>query len=145
MRKNNTCAWLALPLLLLAGPVRADVQISEAHAVLSAGQPQTVEVYFVLRNATPHELELMKVVCARADHVDYKLRSYGPDGRPRLWPVAKFEVPAGGLLKLSAEGRFFQVTELDARLRVGDVLPLTFTFHDEDPVTVSVPLEAAAH
>lgn len=143
MTKDNRSGWLAVAaLLLIARTVHAEVQISDAHAVLSATEPRQVEVTFVLHNATVHELELLKVVCARADRVDFKLRSYGPDGRARVWPVAKFEVPAGGALKLSTEGRFFQVSELDASLRPGDRLPLVFTFEDEPPVKLSVTLEA---
>jgi len=143
MAKNNTFAWLAAALFLLVRTVHAEVQLTDARAILSATAPRNVEVYFVLRNATSHELELLKVESARAERVELKVRSYGPDGRPRLWPVAKFDVPAGGLLKLSADGRFFQVTELDARLRAGDRLPLVLTFENEPPVSLSVVLEDA--
>jgi copper(I)-binding protein len=144
MTKNNTFTWLAASaLLFFVRTVHAEVQIAEARAVLSATAPRSVELTFVLRNATDHELELMKVVSARAERVDFKVRSYGPDGRPRVWPVAKFEVPAGGLLKLSTDGRFFQVTDLDAKLRAGDPLPIVFTFEDEPPVQLTVTLEAA--
>ncbi len=60
-----------------------------------------------------------------------------------MWPVAKFEVPPGGTLRLHADGRFFQVSGLEPGVAVGQILPLSFTFEDERPVTLQLKLEPA--
>ena len=144
MNKNNIRAFLAVCVgVLLVRAVQAEVAITAVHAELSATQPHQVEVYFELRNATAHELELLKVVCDRAERVEFKQRSVGADSKARLWPVAKFEVPAGESLKLHADGRFFLLSGLDAGVSVGQGLALTLTFEDERPVTLQLRLEAA--
>ena len=139
MDKNNTRAFLiaAIPLLIVR-TVQADVVITSARAELSASQPRHLEVTFELRNETAHSLELLKAVCDRADRVELKQRSIGADNVARIWPVAKFEVAAGGTLRLRTDGRFFQVSGLDADVVTGQVLPLTLTFEDEPAVTVQL-------
>jgi copper(I)-binding protein len=74
--------------------------------------------------------------------VDLKRRSYDAENRPRIWPVARFEIPAGGSLRLFHDGPFFLASGLDPKLAAGDHLPLTFTFEDEAPVTLDLTLEA---
>jgi len=144
MDKNNTRALSAVLLLLLGRTVQADVVVTAARAELSSGEPRHVEVYFELRNETRHALELLKAVSDRADRVELKQRSVGADNVARVWPVAKFEVPAGGVLKLRAEGRFFQVSGLASDVAPGQVLPLTFTFEDEPPVSLQLTLMPSA-
>lgn len=144
MDKNNTRAFLVAALgLFLVRTVQADVTIVGARAEISAKEPRQVEVTFELHNDTAHELELLKAVSDRAERVEFKQRSVDAENRPRVWPVAKFEVPAGGRLKLHANGRFFLVTGLDAGVAEGQILPLTFTFEDERPLTLQLRLEAA--
>jgi copper(I)-binding protein len=146
MTQNNKTALRALLTLLLAVtvvPAWADIVVLDARAELSASEPRSVAVYFMLRNETAHELELMKVESARAGRVELKQLSYDADNRPHVWPVAKFEIPPGGSIRLMRAGRFFRVSELDAKLRVGDRLPLTLVFEDEPPLTLDLTLEAA--
>ena len=144
MDKNNTRAFLAaFGGLLLVRTVQADVAITQVRAELSAAEPRRVELYFELHNDTTHALELLKAVCDRAERVELKQRSVSADNQARIWPVAKFEVAPGGRLKLHADGRFFQLSGLDAGLSVGQVLPLTLTFEDERPVTLQLRVEAA--
>jgi copper(I)-binding protein len=144
MDKNNTRAFLAAALgLLLVRTVHADVTVVEARAELSTAEPRQVEVYFELRNDTTHDLELLKAVSGRAERVELKQRSVGADNKPRVWPVARFEVPPGGRLRLHADGRFFLVTGLEPGVAAGQILPITFTFEDERPVTLQLVLMAA--
>lgn len=146
MTQNNKAAFGALLTLLLSvtvAPAWADIVVLDARAELSAAEPRSVAVTFLLRNDTAHELELMKVESARAGRVELKQLSYDADNRPHVWPVAKFEIPPGGSIRLRRAGRFFRVSELDANLRVGDRLPLTLVFEDEPPLTLDLTLEAA--
>jgi copper(I)-binding protein len=145
MHKNNIgTALAALAFLFIVRTASAGIEISDARAVLAADAPRRVEISFTLHNTTTHELKLLKAVCAAGDSLQLKQRSYDADGRMRLWPVAKFEVPAGDSLHLSTTGRFFQLTGLAPSLRAGQPLPIVLTFEDEPPVTVDLTLEAAA-
>ena len=146
MHKNNKAATLAvLAVALFAGvPANAQIVIESSRAELSADEPRRIEIYFVLRNATSHELELMKAESPLADTVEMKQRSSDAQGKTRLWPVAKLELDEGRVAKLSANGRFLQLTGLARDLRAGQLLPLTLTFEHEPPVVVQLRLEAAA-
>ena len=144
MDKNNTRAFLVAAIsLFLVRTVQADVVVTAVRAELSAAEPRHVEVTFELRNDTTHSLELLKAVCDRADRVELKQRSIGADNVARVWPVAKFEVAAGGKLTLRTAGRFFQVGGLAPDVVAGQVLTLTLTFEDEPPVTLRLPVEPA--
>lgn len=146
MNKNNTRAAIAACIgFSLVRTAAADVSIAGARAAISEADPRRVEVYFELRNDTTHELELLKAESARADVVEYKQRSISADNVARLWPLGKFEVPAGGRLTLKADGRFFMLSGFEGALTVGQPISLTLTFEDEPPVTFELRLEAARH
>ena len=146
MHKNNTAATLAvLAVALFAGvPANAQIVIESSRAELSADEPRRIEIYFVLRNATNHELELMKADSPLAQAVEIKQRSSDAQGKTRVWPVAKLELDQGRVANFSANGRFLQLTGLAHDLRVGQVVPLTLTFEDEPPVLLQLRLEAPA-
>ncbi|MET0292147.1 MAG: copper chaperone PCu(A)C [Steroidobacteraceae bacterium] len=145
MTKNNTRVGAAA-LLLLAGTAAqaAGVEITGARAELREGAPRTLEVYFTLRNATGHELKLVKMSSPAGDALELKQRSLDAEGRTRLWPVAKFEVPVGGTLRFVPEGRLLQIASLASSVRVGETVPLTLTFEDEAPVTLQLSVAAPA-
>ena len=137
-------AFLAACLALsIVRTVEAGVEIVDARAEISRTDPERIEVYFDLRNDTTHELELLKAVSPRAERVEFKQRSIGADNSARLWPVAKFEIPAGGRLRLHADGRFFLLSGFDEGIRPGQVIPLTLTFEDESPVTLQLRVAPA--
>lgn len=135
---------LAVSLLAAAAPAAAAIEVEAARAELRADDPQGLAAYFVLRNATTHELELLKAVADGADRVEYKLRSYDAENRPRVWPLAKFEVAAGDTLKLSPEGRFFRITGFTKLPRPGDRITFTLVFEDEPPLVIVLPVAAGA-
>lgn len=145
MKRKHVGTLLAGALLSLSASVglAAGVEITESRAALVEGQPRTLEVYFTLRNDTGHELKLMKMESAAGDALDLKQRSFDAEGRARLWPVAKFEVPKGGTLRFVPEGRLLQISGLAAGLRAGQSVPLTLTFEDEPPVTLQINVAAA--
>jgi copper(I)-binding protein len=145
MAKNNRGAALAaVAMLFIVRTAQADIEITEARAQFASDEPRRVEIYFALRNGVGHELKLQKVESSAAESVVMKQRSIGPDGQPRVWPVARFEVARDGSARLSAVGRFLVATGLTPALRVGQTLPLTLTFEDEQPITLQLTLEAAA-
>jgi copper(I)-binding protein len=143
MGKNNGLRAAILGALMGLGPAaHAGVELTDARAVLVAGEPRQVEIYFVLRNATAHELELMKVQSPRADRVTLKLRSTDAENRRHVWPMGKLEVPKGGLFRAAHDGPFLLVTGLDPALRVGDRLTVELTFEEEPPVVLTATVEA---
>jgi copper(I)-binding protein len=146
MPKNNWSARLAVlaVLFIVRTAQAAGIEISDARAELATDEPRRVEIYFVLRNATGHRLQLMKVASGAGEVVEMKQRSFGADGTPRVWPVARFDLADGSTTRLVREGRFLQVTALAAGLRVGQRVPLTLTFEDEQPVTVQLTLQQAS-
>jgi copper(I)-binding protein len=145
MAKNNRGAALAaLAMLFIVRTAQADIEITDAHAQLASDEPRRIEIYFALRNGMSHELKLQKVASSAAESVVMKQRSIGPDGQARVWPVARFEVAREGSARLSAVGRFLVATGIAPTLRVGQVLPLTLIFEDEQPITLQLTLEAAA-
>lgn len=144
MHENNKALSFALLVLALSAalPASAQILIESSRAELVMDEPRRIEIYFVLRNATNHELELLKAESPLADAVEIKQRSLDAQGKVHLWPVAKLELDEGRVVKLSADGRFLQLTGLPRDVRVGQVVPLTLTFEHEPPVVLRLALEA---
>lgn len=145
MHLNNIRA-LGLATLLVVGAApafAAGIEISDVRAELRETAPRHVEITLTLRNATGHELKLMRAESRRGERVEMKQRSFDAEGRERLWPVAKFEVAAGANARLIRDGRFFQVSGLEPGVAVGQTLPVTLVFQDEPPVTLQLALSAA--
>ena len=147
MNENNRVRSLVLLLglgLLAASPSFAAIEIASARAELRGDDPGAIAATFVLRNATSHELELLKAVAAGADRVEFKQRSFDAENRPHVWPLAKLEIPAGDTLRLSPEARFLRISGFDRAPRVGDRVTLTLVFEDEPPVVIELPVVAGS-
>ena len=146
MKQNNNLHIAALTLalgLLATAPALGAVEIESARAELRTDDPGALAAYFVLRNTTTHELELLKAVASGADRVEFKQRSYDADNRPHVWPLAKFELQPGDTLRLSAESRFLRISGFTQPPRAGDRVSLTLVFEDEPPVVVELRVGAA--
>ena len=144
MHQNNIRAG-ALAALLVAATVpafAAGIEITGVRAELREFAPRRIEITLTMRNATGHELKLMRAESPRGEIVEMKQRSYDAEGRERLWPVAKFELPAGATARLIRDGRFIQVTGLEPGVKVGGTLPVTLVFQDEPALTLQLALSA---
>lgn len=80
---------------------------------------------------------LLALPCAAAEHVELHETLREGDVM-RMRPVAKLEVPAGGILEMKPGGIHIMLINLKRALRPGDRVPVTLTFAHAAPLSLDV-------
>ena len=94
-------------------------------------------IYVTLRNDGAGADALLGAASSAAEHVE--LHETIRDGAVmRMRPVAKLEVPAGGVLEMKPGGFHIMLINLKRALRPGDRVPVTLTFEHAAPVSLEV-------
>ncbi len=94
-------------------------------------------IYVTLRNEGSGADALLGASSTAAEHVE--LHETIRDGDVmRMRPVAKLEVPAGGVLEMKPGGLHIMLINLRRELRPGDRVPVTLTFEHAAPVSLEV-------
>jgi copper(I)-binding protein len=96
-------------------------------------------VYVTLRNTGPDPDALVGAASDASESVE--LHETIRDGDVmRMRPVAKLEVPAGGLLAMKPGGLHVMLINLKRDLRPGERVHLTLTFERGAPVSLDAPV-----
>lgn len=109
----------------------------------AAGRGGSSAVYLVVRNRSSHNDALLGARSDVADAVEMH-RSFMDQGMMRMEPVGRVMVPARGTLTLEPGGLHIMLIGLRRDLTEGAHLTLTLQFERAGPVTVQVPVRAAA-
>jgi copper(I)-binding protein len=149
--------WLSLAACLLTvGPLAhgaevnrpASMQVQDAWARQAPMMPPmdqmhtasgTGAVYVTLRNGGSDPDALLGATSDAAEHVELHETIREGDVM-RMRPVAKLEVPAGGVLEMKPGGIHIMLINLKRELRPGDRVPVTLTFAHAAPVSLEVPV-----
>lgn len=76
-----------------------------------------------------------------AEHIEFH-RHTQENGMMRMRPVAKVEIPPGGVAMLRPHGYHMMLFDLRRPLKPGDELPVTLTFERAGTIEVRVKVEA---
>jgi copper(I)-binding protein len=96
-------------------------------------------LYVTLRNVAAEPDTLLGASSAAAEHVELHETLREGDVM-RMRPVAKLEVPAGGVLEMKPGGLHLMLINLKRALRPGERVPVTLTFAHAAPVSLDVPV-----
>jgi copper(I)-binding protein len=130
--------------LLSAFPALADVTVKDAWVRATPGASKVTAGYAVIVNtgAAPDVLTGVRTPVSGMAHIH---ATVGKDGVMRMESVHELKVPAGGDVALAPGGYHIMIMGLKQGLKVGDAIPLTFTFKTQGDVTVNarvMPLSA---
>jgi copper(I)-binding protein len=145
----SCCVVLAAGLAMAQGadsPIRVeDAWARQAPMMPSGGQMgghmagSAGAVYVTLRNAGAAPDALVGASSAAAESVE--LHETIRDGQVmRMRPVAKVELPAGGVVAMKPGGYHIMLVNLKRALRPGEHVPLRLTFVHAAPLTLDVPV-----
>jgi len=143
MKTNLVLIWLASG--LLATPALADVTVKNAWVRATPGAAKVSAGYAVMVNGGKLDDVLLGVRTPLAN-VSHLHSSAGADGVMRMESVDELLVPAGKEVVLRPGDYHVMMMGLQKPLRVGDDIPLTFSFKNQGDVTVSarvMPLAAS--
>jgi len=123
-------------------PIRVeDAWARQAPMMPQAGHMHggTGAVYVTLQNTGAASDALVGASSEAADVVE--LHETIREGEVmRMRPVAKLELPAGGVQEMKPGGYHIMLINLKRALRPGDRVPLTLTFTNAAPVSLDVPV-----
>lgn len=135
MRIPAATTFLCLALAACGVP-RADPQVSveNARVTLPAVKGRPGAGYFDLK-ASGQPLRLAAVTSPRVQRIELH-ESMGGHGAMRMEPLKEASFPADGKLAFAPGGKHAMLFGIDPALKVGDRLPLTFTFDRAPAVQV---------
>jgi len=129
-----------LPASLLAAPAVAAPQVTDAWVRLPAVAGRPAGGYFTAHGGSAADT-LLSVTSPGAERIEtHTMVQDGATMKMRAEP--RVALPAGGTLQFAPGGRHLMLFGLEAGLKPGDRLPLTFRF--ESGATVTVEAEARA-
>jgi protein SCO1/2 len=109
----------------------------------AAGRTGTSAVYLVIRNHSSQDDALLGARSDVAETVEVH-RSFMDQGMMRMEPAGRVVVPARGILTLEPGGLHIMLIGLRRDLTEGTHLTVTLQFERAGPITVQVPVRAAA-
>jgi len=129
---------------VLAAPASAEVAVKEAWVRATPGAAKVTAGYAVLANggSVDDVLTGVRTPVAGMAHLH---ASTGPDGMMRMESVKELRVPAGAEIALKPGDYHVMIMGLQKALKVGEDVPLTFSFKNQGDVTVNarvMPLSA---
>ncbi len=148
MFRKVTGAALALWLSVLP------LQAAQAAMEITAGWTRqtvpgaTVAVgYFAVKNTGTRKRELLKITSPLSSGITLHQSSVDAQGISRMWPMGKLDIEPGQTVTFAPNGKHLMLAGLTQPLRVGQRVPVTLVFGDEEAVTVQLevrPLVDAA-
>jgi len=134
--------------LSIAQDAESPIQVQDAWARQAPMMPPmgqmhmpggTGAVYVTLRNTGPETETLVGASSDAAESAELHETLREGDVM-RMRPVAKLEVPAGGVLEMKPGGFHLMLINLKHALRPGERIHVTLTFDHAAPLTVEVPI-----
>jgi protein SCO1/2 len=122
---------------------RASALAIESAWARAAGRTGTSAVYLVIRNHSSQDDALLGARSDVAETVEVH-RSFMDQGMMRMEPAGRVVVPARGTLTLEPGGLHIMLIGLRRDLTEGTHLTVTLQFERAGPITVQVPVRAAA-
>ena len=138
--------YIVLALMLLAGPARAQVEISDAWMRATAPGQKIAAGYMTIRNKSAQPERLVggsSQAAAKVEtHVSIK------DGEiMRMREVKGYDIPAKGAFELKPNGSHLMLVDLKQPLKEGDKVPVVLKFEKAGEMKVDFevrPLAAPA-
>lgn len=100
--------------------------------------------YFTLRNATRVPVSLVGARSPAFGRVMLHHSVRQPDGRTRMVPVARVDVPAGGAVRFAPGAYHLMLTQPRHPAHVGDRIPVTLIFADGHQLTAAFGIRPAS-
>jgi hypothetical protein len=135
-----TAALLALASCKQGPPPQPAVEVEDAVVTLPAIPGRPGAGYFELRtNNDP--MKIVSITSPRIERIELH-ETREENGISKMRPIVDTTFPAAGVMEFKPGGRHAMLFGLDPALKVGDRLPLTFTFEPAPPVTVQAEVRA---
>jgi len=131
-----------LLLLLMSGPLRADVVVTAAWARASILADRPGAAYLTVSSAAGDRL--IGVTTPAAANVVLHVTRTGVDGVARMTHVDALELPAGETVALAPGGAHLMLMGLRERLVEGATIRLTLRFERAGEVDVAAPVLGVA-
>ena len=120
----------------------AGVTVTEAWVRVAATTGAPTAAYLVIANPSGQADALLSVSTPAASGVEMHETSTDMNGMTGMHPIARLEVPAGGIVKLEPGGFHLMVTGLKAPLAVGGTVELDLVFEHAGRVVVQADVRA---
>lgn len=137
--KKIICSLFILGFLFFAHTAKANDQIiiEKPFAWETSRPVKTSAVYFTLRNNMPSDLVLIGATTPVAETVEMDIIE-NVDGKMQMVKQEAMTVPANGALLLAPGVQHLMLRHLKSPLKLGQSFPLTLTFENAAPITVTV-------
>ena len=132
-------AIILLPLAVHAVETTA-LKASDAWATASLKGSETAAAYLTLENTGDKPVTITDVDTPGAHAMLHSMTN--DNGVMRMRHVDHLVVPAHQSVKLEQHALHIMLMHMDAPLKAGDTLPLTFTLSNGDTLTVNAPVKA---
>jgi hypothetical protein len=137
-------ALLVLAATASAPPKACVVRASGGRVARVPPTSVNTAAFLVLHNPGPKALALVKASSPAAEATELHEMTM-QDGRARMRPVARLEIPAGDSLALAPGGTHVMLIGLKAPLAEGALVPLRLTFSDRTSLDLRLPVQRAQH
>lgn len=136
MRTKICFAFMIGAVAAFSVPAFAEVTVKDAWVRATPGNAKVSAAYAIMTNTGSFDDVLIGVRTPSAG-VAHLHASEGKDGIMRMNSVEQLPVPAKRDVALAPGSYHIMIMELRAPLKVGDKLPLVFSFKNQGDVTVS--------
>ncbi len=122
-------------------PVAASVVASDGLVRAVPPASPSTAAFMVLRNDADHDLAVVGASSPAARAVELHTH-VSADGMMQMRRVDRFDLPAGGELRLGSGGPHIMLIGLEQDLDEGSSVPLTLRFDDGSVLSVDLPVKA---
>lgn len=125
---------------LVSAKETTDLRATEAWATASLKGAETTAAYVTIENTSDTALTITDIDTPNAHAMIHSMTN--DNGVMRMRHLNHIDIPAHQTVKLEKHGMHIMLMHMDAPLKEGDTLPLTFTLSNGDTLTVNAPVKA---